>query len=114
MRSSGRTIVSRTIDRIASDRRSLRGLFVGLSVVALMSLPDGLFVVVVILSFPEECPCTVAAAEAAACQLECTVRAEPLAADQAPFEVRFRFGIPAADTSAILFCHAVESEIFSA
>src|SRR5579859_1376033 len=111
MRSSERTIVSRTIVRIASVRRRRRGRFECVVAPILMSLPDRLFVV--ISPFPEKRLSAVGRTEPPSCLPERAIGTEPLPAHHAAFQVRFGLRITAADAAPFVDFNHVEPK-FSA
>src|SRR5712691_5001145 len=100
MRSSGRTIVSRTIDRIASERRSRRGRCVIAPRVVVMSfaVAESRVRVVIVVSVKESARALVRA-EAAPEGAIGAVGAKPSIADRATLEMRKLLGVPAPDAN---------------
>src|SRR5215212_5307732 len=98
MRSSGRTMVSRTRDRIASVRRSRRGRRVRGAAAAAVTRSASLIVrvVIVFVSVKKEVARAVGRAEAAPGGAVGAVEAEHLRADGATLERSVLFAVPAA------------------
>src|SRR5688572_27869099 len=94
MRSSGRTIVSRTRARIPSERRSLRGLCVRAFSTAVSLFGISVFVVIVCFSVEVVAPGALRRTELAATEgaVE-VVGAEGAGADRTPLQVRHCFSV---------------------
>src|SRR5437762_549545 len=101
MRSSARTTVSLTSDRMASVRRRRRGRRVSgaAAVAAARSTPLIVLVVIVFISVKKEVAGAVGRAEATAGRPMGAVGAEKLRADRAALEPDVLFRVPAADAN---------------
>src|SRR5437868_15416075 len=103
MRSSGRTTVSRTSERIDSVRRSRRGLFVRSACSILRLSGFGIVLIFFLAYSPEKIARATGRAEVASGLFERAVLAEPFSTYHAPVQMQDFFGTTAAQTAAF-FC----------